>query len=88
MSVGYYVNPLKFEVHIGVICKLSSYLKENTIRLHHKDKEVEVEVNLRPTVSRPVCPGVRRLLGPVANFSFAMKFPVDNCGFVILYRPL
>jgi hypothetical protein len=23
-------------------------------------------------------------LGPVTNFSFAMKFPVDSCGFVIL----
>jgi hypothetical protein len=40
--------------------------------------EVEVEVNLRPTVS----PGAH--LGPVTNFSFAMKFPVDSCGFVIL----
>jgi hypothetical protein len=23
-------------------------------------------------------------LGPVTNFSFAMKFPVDTCSFVIL----
>jgi hypothetical protein len=23
-------------------------------------------------------------LGPVTNFSFTMKFPVDSCGFVIL----
>jgi hypothetical protein len=23
-------------------------------------------------------------LGPVTNFSFAMKFPVDSCGFVTL----
>jgi hypothetical protein len=23
-------------------------------------------------------------LGPVTNFSFALKFPVDSCGFVIL----
>jgi hypothetical protein len=23
-------------------------------------------------------------LGPVTNFSFAMKFPVDSCGFDIL----
>jgi hypothetical protein len=27
-------------------------------------------------------------LRPVTNFSFAMKFSVDSCGFVILQRPL
>jgi hypothetical protein len=32
--------------------------------------EVEVEVNLRPTVSRPVCPGVRRPSGTRDQFFF------------------
>jgi hypothetical protein len=32
--------------------------------------EVEVEVNLRPTVSRPVCPGVRRPCGTCDQFFF------------------
>jgi hypothetical protein len=27
-------------------------------------------------------------LGPVTNFSFSLKFPLDSCEFVILYRPL
>jgi hypothetical protein len=27
-------------------------------------------------------------LGPVTNFSFSLKFPLDSCGFVILYHPL
>jgi hypothetical protein len=31
---------------------------------------VEVEVNLRPTVSRPVCPGVRRPCGTRDQFFF------------------
>jgi hypothetical protein len=54
-------------------------------RLHtgQQQAEVEVEVNLRPTVSRPVCLGVRSL-GPATNFSFSSKFPSDSCGFVIL----
>jgi hypothetical protein len=50
---------------------------------------VEVEINLRPTVSRPVCLGVR---GPSGTrdrfFSFSLKFPLDSCVFVILKRPL
>jgi hypothetical protein len=32
--------------------------------------QYEVEVNLRPTVSRPVCPGVRRLSGTCDQFFF------------------
>jgi hypothetical protein len=27
-------------------------------------------------------------LGPSTNFSFSLKFPLDSCGFVILYCPL
>jgi hypothetical protein len=46
--------------------------------------EVEVEVNLRPTVSRPVCLGVRHPFGTPTNFSFSLKFPLDSCGFGIL----
>jgi hypothetical protein len=42
------------------------------------------EVNLRPTVSRPVCLGVRRLSGPATNFSLSSKFLLDSCGFIIL----
>jgi hypothetical protein len=45
--------------------------------------EVEVEVNLRLTVSQSVLmPGLH--LGPATNFSFSLKFPSDSCGFVIL----
>jgi hypothetical protein len=35
--------------------------------------EVEVEVNLRPTVSRPVCLGVRRLTGTRNQFFFILE---------------
>jgi hypothetical protein len=44
-------------------------------------------VNLRPTVSRPVCPGDRRPSETCDQFSFSLKFPFDSCSFVILYRP-
>jgi hypothetical protein len=37
---------------------------------HHLLDGVEVEVNLRPTVSRPVCPGVRRPSGTYDQFFF------------------
>jgi hypothetical protein len=48
-------------------------------------EEVEVEVNLRPTASRPVCPGVRRPSGTSDQFfPFSLKFSLDSCGFVIL----
>jgi hypothetical protein len=35
--------------------------------------EVEVEVNLQPTVSRPVCPGVRRPSGTCNQFFFILE---------------
>jgi hypothetical protein len=37
--------------------------------------EVEVEVNLRPTVSRPVCLGVRRSSGTFDQFFFFLEIP-------------
>jgi hypothetical protein len=49
--------------------------------------KVKVRAFLWPTVSRPVCPGVRPQSGPVTNFSFSLKFSVDSRGFVILWCP-
>jgi hypothetical protein len=48
----------------------------------------EVEVKLRPTVSRSVRLGVRQPSGTRDHFFFSLKFPFDSCGFVILYYPL
>jgi hypothetical protein len=48
----------------------------------------KVEVTLRPTVSRPVCPGVRPQAGPVTNYSSSLKFSLDSCGYNISWRPL
>jgi hypothetical protein len=46
--------------------------------------ELDVEVTLRLTDIRPVCLAVRRPSGTATNFSFALKFPSESCGFVIL----
>jgi hypothetical protein len=46
---------------------------------------VEVKVNLRPTVSRPVCLGVGHPSGTRDQFlSHSLKFSSESCGFVIL----
>jgi hypothetical protein len=57
------------DMDIGVICK------------HFV--EVQVEVNLRPVGQSVLVSGAH--LGPVTNFSFSLKFPLDSCCFIILY---
>jgi hypothetical protein len=49
---------------------------------HWTTHAVEVEVNLRPTVSRPVCPGARRPSGTCGQFLFSLKFLIDSWVFV------
>jgi hypothetical protein len=46
--------------------------------------QVKVNITLRPTVSRPVCLGVKPHLGPKARFLLLW----DICGFVDVGRPL
>jgi hypothetical protein len=46
--------------------------------------EVEVEVNVRPTVSRPVCLGVRYPSAAMTRFFFLS----DECGFLDVGHPL
>jgi hypothetical protein len=51
---------------------------------HTQKTELEVEVNLRPTVGQSVLVSGAHP-GPVANFPFPMKFPVDSsyvCPFI------
>jgi hypothetical protein len=63
--------------------------------------EVQVQVNLHIAnyvgaskamcVARSVGRSVLvsgKHLGPATNVSFSLKFPLDSCGFVILYLPL
>jgi hypothetical protein len=50
--------------------------------------EVEVEVNLRPTVSRPVCLGVRHPSGTFDQFLFLLEIPFRHlrvCYFVATF---
>jgi hypothetical protein len=65
---------------IGVFLEWST----DTIRL----VEVEAEVNLRPTVSRPVSLGVRRPSGTRDQFYFRVENFFKELRFIILYCPL
>jgi hypothetical protein len=48
-------------------------MAERWIFLITFEVQVEVEVNLRPTVSRPVCLGVRRPSGTCDQFFFLLE---------------
>jgi hypothetical protein len=49
------------------------YCSSQVITIYIAHSEVEVEVNLRPTVSRPVCLGVRRPSGTRDQFFFLFE---------------
>jgi hypothetical protein len=51
-------------------------------------RSTEVEVNLQPTVSRPVCLGVWRPSGTLDQFLFLFEISFRPLRFVILQRPL
>jgi hypothetical protein len=55
------------------LLRLAGLRRRHSIPPPHGSRPHEVEVNLRPSVSRPA-----------TNFSFSLKFPSDSCGFVIL----
>jgi hypothetical protein len=55
------------------------------MRVSGTEVVVEIEVNLRPTVSRPVCPGVRRPSGTRDQFFFVLEIffrQLGRCYFV------
>jgi hypothetical protein len=49
---------------------------------------VEVKVILWPTVSLPVCPGIKPSSGTRDQFFFFLKISLDSCGFVVMVRTL
>jgi hypothetical protein len=49
--------------------------------------EVEVEVNLQPTVSRPVCLGVRRPSGTRDQFFFLLEIPFRHLRVCYIVAP-
>jgi hypothetical protein len=55
------------------ISEVGHKLRKNIFSISHFEIEVEVEVNLLPTVSRPVCPGVRRPSGTRDQFFFLLE---------------
>jgi hypothetical protein len=59
-----YTKPLSAHVQYSRSCQTLCY---------NSSLEVEVEVNLRPTVSRPVCLGFRRLSGTRNQFFFLLE---------------
>jgi hypothetical protein len=69
------------------------YLRDRclaAVRDTHTDtqaKEVEDEVNLRPTVSRSICPGVRRRSGTRDQFFFPLEISVRQLRFCYFVAP-
>jgi hypothetical protein len=60
--------------------------RNRVAQLYPPALEVEVEVNLRPTVSRPVCLGVRRASGTCNQFFFLLEIffgQLRVCYFVV-----
>jgi hypothetical protein len=52
---------------------IQTHYSHNRMQLTQTEVEVEVVVNLRPTVSPPICPGVRRPSGTRDQFFFLLE---------------
>jgi hypothetical protein len=75
-------------IHKDSRCKLIKQLRKFRFESHLLSSEAfEFEVKLRPTVSRPVCLGVRRPSGTRDQFYFLLEIFLDSCEFVISLRP-
>jgi hypothetical protein len=57
--------------HPSKLANIFKTVSDKTFRVHVV--EAEVEVNLRPTVGRPVCLGVRRPAGTRDQFFFLLE---------------
>jgi hypothetical protein len=79
---------LKIFLIIAMRAAWHTYLttfKQTCLTFHRNRSiiEVEVEVNLRPTVSRPVCLGVRHPSGTRNQFFFLIEISFRQLRFVI-----
>jgi hypothetical protein len=76
-----YILQKKSKSHYGRQSVGQSVLVSGT---HLGLRLAEVEVNLRPTVSRPVCLGVGHPSGTRDQFFFLLEFSLNSCRFVLL----
>jgi hypothetical protein len=77
----------------GASYDTQGYFEGILTRLHmgcgYTGCKAKIRAILRPTVSRPVCPGVRLPSGTRDKFSFSLplKLNLGNCGLLITRRP-
>jgi hypothetical protein len=67
------------------VASLSSSI--HVLKYCFKGRQPNRLLRAKVNVSRPVYPGARPQSGPLTNFSFSLKFSLDRCGFVVLWRP-
>jgi hypothetical protein len=78
---------LPSHLYIGVVL-IGNFLLKEVWQMLVTQMTREGEVNLRPTVSRPVCPGVRRPSGTCDQFFFLLEISFRQlrlCYFVAAY---
>jgi hypothetical protein len=65
-------------------CGFPFLLPSSTASVLTTTAYLKVKVTLRPTISRPVCPGVK----PHAGLNTTFLLLSDSCAFVDVVRPL
>jgi hypothetical protein len=68
-----YLRPLSVRAQYSNLCTTNTSSRCHGSLRHLNGRTVKVEVNLRPTVSRPVCLGVRRPSGTYDQFFFLLE---------------